>query len=120
MKDAERASVGTRIKKAREYRGFSQEDVARFLGVSRSSISQMETGSRGIDLLELRRLATLFQCSIGELAGENEPAPRQSSVGIVARAAAADLSAEDQEEVLRFAEFLRTKRKETGNAEPKN
>jgi transcriptional regulator with XRE-family HTH domain len=112
---AERARLGARLKTAREYCGFSQEDVAKHLGVSRSSISLMESGSRGVDMLELRRLAALYQRPIAELAGEEEPsADDTSSIEIVTRATKG-LSPEDREEVVRFAQFLKSRRKGLAN-----
>ena len=48
--------LSTRLKEAREYRGFSQEDIARYLGVPRSAISLIENGSRRVSATELSRL----------------------------------------------------------------
>src|SRR5438874_13821549 len=106
--DADRAALGVRLKDAREYRGYSQEDVAKYLGMARSAISLIETGARRLDILELRKLAKLYECSIEELTGE-KPSQEQEpdSIKMVARAAAA-LSPEDRSEVLRFAQFLQT------------
>jgi transcriptional regulator with XRE-family HTH domain len=108
--DADRAALGARLKDAREYRGFSQEDVAKYLGVSRSAISLIESGARRLDILELRKLAKLYECRIEELTGEQPPEEKEpDSIKMVARAAAA-LSAEDRSEVLRFAQFLQTRK----------
>ncbi len=108
--DTDRASLGARLKDAREYRGFSQEDVAKYLGVSRSAISLLESGARRLDILELKKLATLYECSIEELTGEQPGKPAEpDSIKMVARAAAA-LSPEDRSEVLRFAQFLQTRK----------
>lgn len=113
--DTDRAALGARLKDAREYRGFSQEDVAKYLGVSRSAISLIESGARRLDVLELKKLATLYECSIEDLTGAQPGQPAQpDSIKMVARAAAA-LSPEDQSEVLRFAQFLQTRR--LGNQE---
>ena len=105
----DRTVLGERLKEAREYLGFSQEDVAKYLGLPRSAVSLIESGGRRVDILELKKLSTLYQKSIGELTGEKEIIPENDSVTMVARAAAA-LSAEDRSEVLRFAEFLQTRK----------
>ena len=110
MKESvDRSQLGARLKEEREYRGFSQEEIANHLGVSRSAISLMESGSRKVDALELRRLASLYQTSMETLTGTDQEEPEQESVRMVARAAA-DLSPTDREEVLRFAEFLRSRK----------
>jgi transcriptional regulator with XRE-family HTH domain len=108
--DTDRAALGARLKDEREYRGFSQEDVARYLGVSRSAISLIESGARRLDVLELKKLATLYECSIEDLTGGQvgQP-PEPNSIKMVARAAAA-LSPADRSEVLRFAQFLQARR----------
>ena len=103
--------LSERLKEAREYCGFSQEEVARHLGVPRSAISLIESGSRRVSAEELSRLAKLFQTTMESLAGHDQEASEPDSVRMVARATA-DLSATDREEVLRFAEFLRSRRAE--------
>lgn len=105
----DRTALGLRLKEAREYRGFSQEDVAGVLGVSRSAISMIETGARRLDIFELKKLAHLYGCHVAELTGEQpQHDADQESIKMVARAAA-ELSPEDRSEVLRFAEFLRNR-----------
>jgi transcriptional regulator with XRE-family HTH domain len=113
MSDKERAELGLRLREAREYRGFSQDDVARQLGVPRSAVSLMESGTRRVEVLELSRLAKLYNCSMAELTGESRSSDAEpKSVQMLARAAAV-LSPDDQLEVLRFAEFLRTQKHRT-------
>jgi transcriptional regulator with XRE-family HTH domain len=108
---AARVELGDRLKEAREYLGFSQEEVANHLGVPRSAISLIETGARKVDALELTKLAKLYQRRVAELTGEESPRAESDSVQMVARAAA-ELSPEDQSEVLRFAQFLRSRKTE--------
>jgi transcriptional regulator with XRE-family HTH domain len=107
--EIDRATLGARLREMREYRGFSQEEVSQYLSIPRPAISLMESGSRGLDVLELRKLAALYQCTVDELTGDTSSGVDQKSIGLVARAAAA-LSPEDREEVLRFAEFLQSRR----------
>src|SRR5262249_46503694 len=98
-------ALGANLREAREYQGFSQEEVGKYHGLPRSGISLIETGARGVDVLELTKLATLYRCSIEELTRKSSRDSQPESVRMVARAAAA-LSPEDRSEVLRFAQFL--------------
>ena len=52
--------LGKRLRRAREVCGMTQEDVARHLAVSRSTVAQMELGHRAVTGIELSRLAYLF------------------------------------------------------------
>ena len=101
--------LGKRLKEEREYRGFSQEEVAGHLGVPRSAISLMESGARRVSAEELGRLAKLYQTTMESLAGHGQEASQPESVRLLARAAT-ELSATDRDEVLRFAQFLRSRK----------
>lgn len=103
-----REDLGTRLRDARKYCGFSQEEVARHLSVSRSAVSLMESGSRSVNAMELGRLARLYQRSMESLTGTASSESGSASVGLLARATA-ELSERDRQEVLRFAEFLRSR-----------
>ena len=60
VKDEARKTLGERLREAREYLGFSQEEVATYLQVSRSALSNIESGQRKVDALELKKLASLY------------------------------------------------------------
>ncbi len=64
----------------------------------------METGKRGVSALELRRLARLYRRRVEWLLGEDD-VPVAAADGALYRATR-ELSAEDKDQVLRFAEFL--------------
>src|SRR5437588_2383889 len=68
-KDNDRKSLGERLREAREYLGFSQEEVATFLGVPRSALSLMETGQRKVEVFELKKLAGLYKRPVGYFTG---------------------------------------------------
>jgi transcriptional regulator with XRE-family HTH domain len=114
IEDKDRATIGARLREAREYRGFSQEEVGKYLGVPRSAISLMETGARRVDVIELKKLAKLYQSSVEALTGAT-PAEDVDvgSIKMVARTTA-QLSPEDQSEVLRFAQFLQSRKEGKG------
>jgi transcriptional regulator with XRE-family HTH domain len=66
--------LGERIKKLREGAGITQERVAEILGVSRPTISQMESGEGKISAEELIKIANLFNLSVQSLLDlEKEP-----------------------------------------------
>lgn len=113
-KDDDRKALCERLREAREYLGFSQDQVATFLGVSRSALSLMETGQRKVDALELKKLAGLYKRPVGFFTGE---AAEEVSFGTDVKHLArqvAELSPEDREELGRFAEFLRARKKKGG------
>ena len=49
--------------------GITQEDLARFLGVSKAAVSKWETGSAYPDILMLPRLASFFNITIDQAHG---------------------------------------------------
>jgi len=97
-------ALARRLREAREYLGLSQESVAERLNIPRASISAIEAAKRKVSSIELRDLARLYRTSVEQLLGEK---PEQNAVvGALYRTARA-LRQEDQQQVLRFAEFLR-------------
>jgi len=59
--------IGQRISEIRKDKGFTQEEVAKSIGVSRTALTQMELGKRGIDVLELRALSSMLGFSVDAL-----------------------------------------------------
>jgi transcriptional regulator with XRE-family HTH domain len=113
-KDDDRKALGVRLREAREYLGFSQDQVATFLGVSRSALSLMETGQRKVDALELKKLAGLYKRPVGYFTGEEtEEVSFSTDVKHLARKVS-ELSPDDREELGRFADFLRARKQKKG------
>src|SRR5215467_4530564 len=107
VQEDDRRTLGERLREAREYLGFSQEEVATFLGVSRSALSLMESGQRKVDALELKKLAGLYKRPVGYFTGEEaEETSFGADVKHLARKVA-ELAPDDREELARFADFLR-------------
>jgi transcriptional regulator with XRE-family HTH domain len=105
--EAERRRLGERLRQAREYVGFSQDEVASFLKVPRTAVTNMESGQRKVEALELKRLAELYRQPVGHFTGEDEAsASLPADVAHLARKAA-KLSVKDREELGRFADFLK-------------
>lgn len=59
------------FKEWRKYRGYTQEDLAAIVGVTPSSISQLETGKQGFTDTTLAALADALSCSPGDLLMRN-------------------------------------------------
>jgi transcriptional regulator with XRE-family HTH domain len=113
--DEENASMGARLRQAREYLGLSQEAVAEALGVPRASVSAMESGRRKVSSLELRDLARLYKRPLDWFYGGGaEPIAEDETFSALFRATK-NLNQEDKKQVLRFAEFL----KGAGQAPPR-
>lgn len=64
--------VGQRIRKEREKRGWSQNDLAKLLQVSRQTISKWETESAYPDVERLMQLSDLFEISLDTLIRDRE------------------------------------------------
>ena len=110
-KSQDRKKLGDRLREAREYLGFSQDQVATFLDISRSALSLIESGQRKVDALELKKLAGLYKRPVGQFTGEEaEEVSFGTDVKHLARKVS-ELSADDREELGRFADFLRARKK---------
>jgi transcriptional regulator with XRE-family HTH domain len=83
----------------RKYRRLTQEDLAERIGVSASSISQLETGKQGFtgDMLEM--LASALGCQSWELL-QRDPAD-EDLVALIR-----GLSPDQQREAIQFVKFL--------------
>jgi transcriptional regulator with XRE-family HTH domain len=117
----DRKKIGLRLKEMREYLGLSQDEVAKAIKMPRPAVSLIESGERKVDALELKKFADLYQRPIDYFVSEKvdtadrtkEPAHLQRAPREVAQLArtATKLSPEDRSELVRFAEFLRSKPK---------
>jgi transcriptional regulator with XRE-family HTH domain len=105
----DRKELGARLRKAREYVGLSQDEVAKYLSIPRTALSHIETGQRRIDALELKKLAQLYKRPIGHFTGEERVDEELPAYVTRLTRAASGLSEQDRAELSRFAEFLRAK-----------
>lgn len=101
----QRQAMAARLREAREYLGLSQDEVASALKISRPAVTNIESGTRKVEALELEQLAKLYGKTVDYfLSGEQSQI--DTKVAFAARALRG-LSDNDLEEVERFAEFLR-------------
>lgn len=63
--------IGKRIATLRKAKGYSQEEMAKMLKITRPSLAQVELGNRNISASELVGLSGILQVSIDKLLGPN-------------------------------------------------
>lgn len=66
--------IGKRIQRWRKLKGYSQEDIARLLGLPRSSVTQMESGNRQVTVNELITISENLHFSLDEFLLKDNPA----------------------------------------------
>lgn len=109
---SDRIHLGEKLREAREYLNVSQDEVAKKIGISRAAISLIESGQRRVEALELKEFALIYQRPISFFTGEEpKEKPLSNEVEYLARAFE-DLSDRDREELMRFAEFLQSRKVE--------
>ena len=63
-------TTGENIKRLRENKNMTQEELAQILGVTSSNISQIESGERGLNITKAQKIAQALGISIDELVKE--------------------------------------------------
>ncbi|MFG1307268.1 helix-turn-helix transcriptional regulator [Xanthobacter autotrophicus] len=107
--DEERRRLGDRLREARKYLGLKQEEVATYLKIPRTALTDIENGQRRVEAIELTRLARLYRQPVAYFTGEDDAAAALPiDVAHLARRAA-KLSQQDRDELSRFAEYLRAR-----------
>lgn len=102
-------TIGERIKSLRTQLHLSQDYVAKYLGVSRSTVTQMENGNRKILAEDISKLSTLFGVSVNAMLNENE----LSQPAVVFARSFEKLDESDQAEIInliRFKEQMKAQR----------
>jgi len=56
--------LGEKVRLLREHRGLKQDDLALVLELSRSQISNLESGKRNFSLMQLEKLCEYFQVDL--------------------------------------------------------
>lgn len=91
----------SRFREAREYLGFSRDDVDAAIGWPEGSVAALEDGSCTISGEHLRKLSRLYRRSAAWLRGETAFTPDPALLRSVE-----NLTPGDREAILDFAEFL--------------
>jgi transcriptional regulator with XRE-family HTH domain len=65
--------IGQRIAGLRKRKGWSQEDLAKSIQISRPSLAQIEMGNRGVDIFELQKLSIKMGFSLDDFMSADFP-----------------------------------------------
>ena len=102
-----------RIKELRMQLHLSQEYVANYLGLSRTSFTQLENGNQKVTADDLKKLSTLFGVSADMILNGNE----LSTPATIFARSFDNLNETDQAEIMnliRFKEQIKAKRNQNG------
>jgi transcriptional regulator with XRE-family HTH domain len=100
----DRLLIANNMKRMREASGYTQENVADFLGVRRSAYANYEAGVREIPLTLMEKLADLYGCDLYDLYTEDESA----LAGMLVTAFRVEsLSASDMEQIATFKRIVK-------------
>ena len=67
MKTITQKELGIRISELRKSKGYSQDELAKLLEMSRPSLTQIELGNRNLSVIELKKIADNLSVSIDKL-----------------------------------------------------
>ena len=101
--------IGERIRAARQDRGWTQEQLAGAVGVSRSAVAQWETGRAGQVTGNLSRIAAVLEVGVEYLMfGDDKSAPQHATRGheLAMLRLYRDCAPSDQQLLLRTARRL--------------
>ena len=102
---------GERLRKAREDKGLSQQDLATRAGIQASAVSHFELGRRLPSFDNIRRLADALNVTSDFLLGREDVREVAGPEAAALFREYRDLSAEDQQALSKFAEHLAAQKK---------
>lgn len=94
------------LRAAREKNGLSQKDMAESIGVAKSTYSLYESGNREPNVQTIKKIANTLNVSADELLGIND-----EQITIAAHFDGYEYTEEEIDEIKKFAEFVKAKRK---------
>src|SRR3979411_2152037 len=101
--------IGARIRTAREEHGWTQDQLAEAVGVSRSAVAQWETGRAGQVTTNLTRIAEVLEVGVEYIMyGDHKRVPAEARLGdeLALLRLYRECSAEDRQLLLRTARRL--------------
>jgi transcriptional regulator with XRE-family HTH domain len=99
------AIVGNNLKRLREFNNFSQEQVAVFIGINRSTYSNYELGEREAPFEILEEVSHLYGCDLYVLFEESEEVFNEA---LVCTFRVDKLSNSDLQEIAGFKDIVKS------------
>jgi Predicted transcriptional regulators len=96
--------VGKNLKEFREYNKFTQEQVADFLKLNRSTYSNYELGVRETPLDVLEKCANLFGCDLSLFFEENQDVVKEM---LTPAFRIDNITASDMDEIAKFKNIVK-------------
>lgn len=103
----EAAQLGIRLRAARDRSGLSQQAVADALGLPRTAITNIETGTRAVSTLEITKLAELYGQTSAYFLAANEQAVEDLSVVLHRKVPELEGSPQIESEIRRILDLYR-------------
>ncbi|MDD5773762.1 MAG: helix-turn-helix domain-containing protein [bacterium] len=75
--------IGLNLRRVREQNGFTQEAIAKKLGVSRQAVCMWESGKREVSVSKLIEVAEIFNMSIDEIIRPGKVRPNNNNYPVV-------------------------------------
>lgn len=111
------SNLGTTIKRLRTSNGFTQDQLAEYLGIGRVMLAHFESGERKPSIAALEKLATLYGIDVADLL--NPTADTEALNAAFAFRAAGDFQPSDLEHIASFrrivSNYLKMKRLDSGD-----
>ena len=104
-------TIGTKIRKIRDERGISQENMATELGITQSSYGRLEKNDNRITVTKLIRISEILNVSVSVLFGEKATNVIHENKGDNAQAQIGTLVQQDKEHIESLKEEIRFLRK---------
>lgn len=97
--------IAKNLKKFREHSAYTQEELAGFLGITRSAYSNYESGNRDVPYDVIEKAADFFGCEMSVMFEDNA----NSDTRILVSAFRIDgISPEDATEIMRFKDIVKS------------
>ncbi len=108
-------NIGENIRKIREEKGFTQQQIADLVGMHRSNYSKVETAQRELSISALSKVAKFFEMSLDDLVNFEGNVPQEVTLEdkttLEQVKLIGSLEPEDKNMVFRLIDTIVTKKK---------